>query len=175
MRGKNSISFPPPDSFQLSRKFNVAFSPPVCECIDVRTLNRCWTDSIWPSYKIRICIPKPGVIVWRRRRRRGSGVRWQPAPTLLDPRPPNLVPMARGLSYGTQGAAGVAPHTPLLGTIMASSGPAPVLRPVRRRFKLAILTVLSISNPHQQCSKDEMQSWDSLSLLSLVRPYLIPR
>ena len=29
--------------------------------------------------------------------------------------------MARGLSYGTQGAAGVAPHTPLLGTIMASS------------------------------------------------------
>ena len=28
--------------------------------------------------------------------------------------------MARGLSYGTQGAAGVAPHTPLLGTIMAS-------------------------------------------------------
>ena len=83
-----------------------------------------------------------------------------------------LSPMARGLSYGTQGAAGVAPHTPLLGTIMASSGPAPVLRPVRRRFKLAILTVLSIHNPHQQCSKDEMQSWDSLSL---ARPYLILR
>ena len=82
-----------------------------------------------------------------------------------------LSPMARGLSYGTQGAAGVAPHTPLLGTIMASSGPAPVLRPVRRRFKLAILTVLSIHNPH----KDEMQSWDSLSLLTLLAIYLIQR
>ena len=90
------------------------------------------------------------MIVWRRR---GSGVRWQPVPTLLDPRPPNLVPMARGLSYGTQSAAGVAPHTPLLGTIMASSGPAPVLQPVRRRFKLAILTVLSIRNPHQYALK----------------------
>ena len=90
------------------------------------------------------------MIAWRRR---GSGVRWQPVPTLLDPRPPNLVPMARGLSYGTQSAAGVAPHTPLLGTIMASSGPAPVLQPVRRRFKLAILTVLSIRNPHQYALK----------------------
>ena len=79
--------------------------------------------------------------------------------------------MARGLSYGTQGAAGVAPHTPLLGTIMASSGSAPVLWPVRRRFKLAILTVLSIHNPH----KDEMQSWDSLSLLTLLAIYLIQR
>ena len=38
--------------------------------------------------------------------------------------------MARGLSYGTQGAAGVAPHTPLLGTIMASSlGPPRCLGP----------------------------------------------
>ena len=50
-------------------------------------------------------------------------------------------------------------------------GPAPVLRPVRRRFKLAILTVLSIHNPH----KDEMQSWDSLSLLTLLAIYLIQR
>ena len=66
-----------------------------------------------------------------------------------------------GLSYGTQSAAGVAPHAmvwygmaphaALLGTIMASSGPAPVLW---RSFKLAILTVvLSIHNPHQHALK----------------------
>ena len=79
-------------------------------------------------------------------RRRGRGNPFQHS---LMQRPPILGSMARGLSYGTQAAAGVAPLTPLLGTIMASSGSAPVLRPARRRFKLAILTVLSIHNPHQ--------------------------
>ena len=109
------------------------------------------------------------MIAWRRR---GSGVRWQPAPTLLDARPPNPVPMARGLSYGTQGAAGVAPHTPLLGTIMASSGPAPVLW---GSFKLAILTVvLSIHNPHQHALKMKCRV-GILCLCSHCPPYLIQR
>ena len=87
-----------------------------------------------------------------------------------------------GLSYGTQSAAGVAPHAmvwygmaphaALLGTIMASSGPAPVLW---GSFKLAILTVvLSIHNPHQHALKMKCRV-GILCLCSHCPPYLIQR
>ena len=101
-------------------------------------------------------------------RRRGRGNPFQHS---LMQRPPILGSMARGLSYGTQAAAGVAPLTPLLGTIMASSGSAPVLRPVRRRFKLAILTVLSIHNPHQLPVKMKCRV-GILCLCSRCPPYI---
>ena len=145
---------------------------------DIRTLTRCWTDWIWRSYKIRICIPKPGVIVDCMEEGELPSTRsntpWSP-PTRPTVPPP-------GLSYGTQSAAGVAPHAmvwygmaphaALLGTIMASSGPAPVLW---RSFKLAILTVvLSIHNPHQHALKMKCRV-GILCLCSHCPPYLIQR
>ena len=94
-------------------------------CVGSRTLGtRCWAD--WISYKIRICIPKPGVIVWKR-------VTWQPVPTLLDPRPPpqTAVPMPSHMApWAPQGWPSPPHPTPTwhnYGLLFRSRSSAPAL------------------------------------------------
>ena len=120
-----------------------------------------------PSYKIRICIPKPGVIVWRRRGSGGNPFQHSfihahhlNSKATLWPVASHMAPLWR-----RRGGPSYPPTWHNYGLLLR---PAPVLWPARRRFKLAILTILSIHNPH----KDEMQSWDSLSLLTLPAPYI---
>ena len=80
-----SFFSPPPSQESWRRIFFLPLRASPHVCVGSRTLGtRCWAD--WISYKIRICIPKPGVIVWKR-------VTWQPVPTLLDPRPPPQTPV----------------------------------------------------------------------------------
>ena len=165
--------------FLCSLSFHMEPSPKKVECHffflvpcmsvyhDIRTLTRCCTDWIWPSYKIRICIPKPGVIVWRRRGSGGNPFQHSfihahhlNSKATLWPVASHMAPLWR-----RRGGPSYPPTWHNYGLLLR---PAPVLWPARRRFKLAILTILSIHNPH----KDEMQSWDSLSLLTLPAPYI---